>query len=441
MTTDSFPRPVIFSASTPEALLQHCESVLAQLGSADAETQHQAFLESSQNPALASEDARMGFITESLEQTQALLQEGLSALSEKSEEESWSLKKGVHYRKQALEAGKKVIAMFPGQGTQYVGMMKESRELPAIQAAIEGIDACFSKDGKSPLSETIYPAAAADKAQLKAQEAVLTETQNAQPAIGMVSVGLFKLLKGMGLQVDATVGHSFGELTALWAAGVFSDEDFFFLSKARGEAMAPPDDPNFDAGGMLAVRGDVEQVQKDIEEIPDIAVANLNSNNQVVLAGPKQAAADALEPLKAKGYKATLLKVAAAFHSKMVKHAQKPFAESIRSIELQTPQVPVYSNTTGQRYPEDPDAIRAILEDHILNSVLFKTEIDQAYEDGGHVFIEFGPKTVLTGLVSNILEGKPHVALALNPSPRKGSEGQWREAVLQLRLLGMTLEG
>ena len=84
-----------------------------------------------------------------------------------------------------------------------------------------------------------------------------------------------------------TAGQSFGELSALWAAGVLEDKDYYLLAHARGKAMAAPDDPDFDAGSMLAVMGKVDQLEKELKEFPEVKMANLNSKKQVVLAGPK----------------------------------------------------------------------------------------------------------------------------------------------------------
>lgn len=440
MTIKSPIKPVILSAASPDALIQLGETVLEQLESEQAETHYQRLLEDSERLEIPQTDARLGFVADSMEETKALLALGIQTLSKKIEETVWSLRKGVHYRKHGIGEGKKVVAMFPGQGSQYLRMLDESKNLQSLHQAREIIDPLFEKDGLEALSDIIWPESTDDKALVKEQDAKLTLTQHAQPSIGMVSVGLFKLLQAMELQIDATVGHSFGELTALWAAKVFSDEDYFFLAKARGKAMASPDDPDFDAGGMLAVRGDVDQIIEDVKSIPDVTVANLNSRNQVVLAGAKQAVQNAEAPLVEKGYKVTPLHVSAAFHSVLVKHAQEPFAKAVRSVKVHPPQMPVYSNTTGQLYPEDPEAMRPILEQHILNSVLFKTEIENNYERGGYVFIEFGPKNVLTSLVANILEGKPHEVVALNASAKKGSERQWRDGVMQLRLMGIALK-
>ena len=98
---------------------------------------------------------------------------------------------------------------------------------------------------------------------------------------------MFRLLQARGFEADFTAGHSVGELSALWAAGVFNDIDYHRLAVARGKAMAAPDNPGFDAGTMMAVMGKVDSVEELLGDFPDLKVANFNSNKQVVVAGPK----------------------------------------------------------------------------------------------------------------------------------------------------------
>ncbi|MBF0289122.1 MAG: acyltransferase domain-containing protein [SAR324 cluster bacterium] len=419
-----------------------CRSTIEQLESSDANQHYQILLESSQTCEIPAEAARIGFVAESLEETNDLLKTSLKTLESKIQEDSWTLRKGIYYCKQGLDLqGKKVVALFSGQGSQYVGMMDKLKDsFASVRESFHTLNTLFHKERWTSLSEIVFPHPAEDKETQQAQEAHLTRTEHAQPAIGAVSVGLYKILQKAGLKVDATIGHSFGELTALWAAGVFTDKDYFFLAKERGKAMAAPEDPEFDAGGMLAVKADIAQIAEEAKKLPGVFMANLNSNTQVVLAGAKKAVHKAEEILKEKGYSAVILPVSAAFHTSLVKHAQKPFADAIHSIAVRTPKIPVYSNTTGDLYPEDPHTIKAMLEKHILNPVLFKQQIEKAYEDGASLFIEFGPKNILSSLVSNILGDKPHTTVALNPNAKKNSMRQLWDSITHLRILGVNLD-
>ena len=221
---------------------------------------------------------------------------------------------------------------------------------------------------------------------------------------------------------------------------MIDEVDYYKLAYARGQAMAAPDDPNFDAGSMLAVMGKVEKLEGDIADFPEVVMANLNSKKQVVLAGPNEAILKAHDALKEKKYTVVKLPVSAAFHTPLVGHAQKPFSKSIREVIFNKAKIPVYSNATAKAYPSSAKAIQKQLETHILNTVRFREEVENIHRDGGRIFIEFGPKNVLTKLVENILSGKDFSAIALNENPKKDSDLLFREAMVKLCVLGLPVE-
>ena len=268
----------------------------------------------------------------------------------------------------------------------------------------------------------------------------MQQTEYAQPAIGVFSAGLYKILQQAGFKPDFVAGHSFGELTALWVAGVLSEEDYLFLVKARGQAMAAPANPNFDAGGMLAVKGDISQITEVIKNFPQVAVANRNSQQQVVLAGKKGEITQVQDVLKHQGFSTFLLGVSAAFHTPLVSHAQKPFAQAIEKVNFNEAQIPVYTNITGGCYPKEPHVIQKILKEQLLNQVLFQQEIENIYAAGGYCFVEFVHKNVLTNLVKEILSDKPHIAIAVNANHTKNSDKTLREAIVQLQVAGLSLQ-
>jgi acyl transferase domain-containing protein len=436
----STPAAIFLSAPTPVHLLNNCREQLAQLQSETGEQQYAALVESSKSATIPASSARVGFVTASLPETIEFLQIAVSLLGKNGSAEQWEHPRGIYYRKSGMETGGKVVALFPGQGSQYLEMGKElALNFPSIRQAFSQIDGLFITDHQPPLSTTVFPPPVFNPADRAQQSKKLEQTEFAQPAIGVFSLGLYKLLQQVGFSPDFVAGHSFGELTALWAGGVLNDEDYFYLIKARGQAMAPPTVPNFDAGTMLAVKGDAEQLQAEAQKLPDVTIANLNSNQQVILAGPRAAMARAQQHLQATGFGVTPLPVSAAFHTPLVAHAQHPFALAIERTTFNTPAIPVYTNSTGQPYPSDPKAIKVSLEEHILKPVLFKQEIENIYAAGGTIFVEIGPRSVLTNLVKNILGDKPHLAVSLNASQRKSSDNQLRDAFVQLCVAGLSL--
>ncbi len=437
---------VFLSAATPKELDKACNNLLAELETEGAEQRHSQLLESSRENSIPKKHARLGFVTDSLENTVELLGQAISTLESNADKTEWNVK-GIVYREKALETKGKVVALFSGQGSQYMNMAKELFfNFPAMAAPFSALDKLFTgKNGKSaaaarPLSDLVFPIAVFEDEELEAQQAQLQLTENVQPAIGGISAGLLRIARDAGLQIDFAAGHSFGELTALWAAGVIAEDDYYKLAYARGQAMAAPDDPDFDAGSMLAVMGEVEKLEADLTEFPDVVMANLNSKKQVVLAGPTADILQAHDALKAKKYTIVKLPVSAAFHTPLVGHAQKPFAKAIRSVKFNKPQIPVYSNATAKAYPATAKTIQKQLESHILNSVRFREEIGNIHQDGGRIFIEFGPKNVLTKLVDNILSGEKYTAVALNENPKKDSDRLLREAMVKLCVMGFPLQ-
>ena len=432
---------LVLSAPTSKELIAECNDVLQKLESEEGEKHYQELSQACKAAEISAKNARLGFVSASLTEACALLKLAVDTLQAKGEEESWDLPKGVYYRREGLDLSGKVVALFSGQGAQYLGMGNElACDYPPLIDAYRNMDQLFIKDGWEPLSQTVFPRPVFDPDQEAANTAQLQRTEYAQPAIGVMSAGLYNILHEAGFQPDFVAGHSFGELTALWAAQVLSDADYFALARARGKAMAAPQDPDFDAGTMLAVIGDFEKIKADVRDLPTVTLANLNSKREVVVAGSTKDMAAAQKSLEENGYRVIPLPVSAAFHTTLVGHAQKPFAKALRAATFKSPKCPVYSNTTGKPYPSDPEAIQKILGQHILNPVLFKEEIENIYNGGGQIFVEFGPKGILTKLVGNILEGKPHIAIALNATPKKGSEYQLRQAVIQLRVAGLPLQ-
>ncbi|MFT5701407.1 MAG: acyl transferase domain-containing protein [Desulforhopalus sp.] len=385
---------------------------------------------------------RCGFVAKNAGDAIAMIKQALRQLAAQAGVAEWSTPTGVFYRASGLDSRGKVVALFPGQGSQYLNMGRDlACNFPSILETIAQMDSEFTTAGCAQLSSITYPIPVFTTEDRAAQDATLRLTEHAQPAIGTFSVALFKAFKQAGFTADFSAGHSFGELTALWAADVLSDSDFMMLARRRGQAMAAPDDKDFDAGTMIAVLGESAKVADDIKHIKDISIANYNSNNQVVVAGVTSQIEIALTELKAKGYKVIPLPVSAAFHTPLVGHAQKPFAKAINSAKFNAPKIPVFANGTGKAHSNSAADIKKCLKSHTLESVYFAEEIDNLYLEGGRIFVEFGPKNVLSLLVDNILKDKTDVTtIAVNGNPKKSADEQMRLAAVQMAVLGLKLE-
>jgi acyl transferase domain-containing protein len=308
---------------------------------------------------------------------------------------------------------------------------------PPVREHLAAADALFAEVGERPLSDAIYPPPAFDEAARAAQEERLRATALAQPAIGALSAAMFDLLRQAGFAPDLAAGHSFGELTALWAAGALHDDAFRRLARVRGAAMTVP--PGADAGAMLAVAGAAGPVGEAVGALDGVVIANVNAPDQTVIAGPSASLAEAQRIVEQRGLAAVRLPVAAAFHTPLVRHALEPFADAVRSCPVQAPRIPVFANATGEPYPEDAEGVASQLAGQLVEPVQWASVVEGLYAAGARVFVEVGPRAVLTGLVHRILGDRPHAAVALDAGREHRGEQGLLDAMVQLRVLGLRL--
>ena len=331
-------------------------------------------------------------------------------------------KKNIFFR-HPEKSGKpgKTAFVFSGQGSQYVNMGNDLVcRFPEAMTTIENARAAF--DHSTDLADFIYPLPAQNSEQQKAQEQNLRQTDVAQPALGAISVSMLKILERFEIRPDATCGHSFGELTALHAAGRIDEQTLFHLAAARGRFMAMAGQ-GAEKGAMLAVKARISELETIVKSMnSDVILANKNSPFQGVLSGSTNAIANARKICNDKKFKTIQLPVAVAFHSFLVESAGKPFAETLKNISIKPTNIPVFSNTTGIAYPDDSEKAKQLLGKQLISPVEFVSEIQNIYRSGIRTFIEVGPKSALTGLIREILTDQEDLlALALDPSVGKRS--------------------
>ncbi|MET0336254.1 MAG: SDR family NAD(P)-dependent oxidoreductase [Caulobacter sp.] len=310
--------------------------------------------------------------------------------------------RAIHWRSQ--EPVGKVAWLFPGQGSQYVGMLRELFVYFPHLAEDLGDNA--------DLAAAIFAPRAYDEAQRERQLQSLTDTKIAQPALALVETALARWLAQLGLKPDMAAGHSFGELAALAHAGRLSPQAAVDLARKR--ALAILASIQGDCGAMAAVAASAQSLSDLLSRQPGVVVANENSPRQVVISGPSAAVASIVAALKDQGIAAKALTTACAFHSSLVAKAADLFAKDLEAVAFEPASWPVYSNVTAKAHADDPDALRTLLAQHVAKPVRFADEIAQMHADGARVFVEVGPRRVLTGLVGQILDGQPHQAIALD---------------------------
>jgi [acyl-carrier-protein] S-malonyltransferase len=281
-----------------------------------------------------------------------------------------------------------VIAfLFPGQGSQAVGMGKAFAErFPEARAVFEEADRALGE----PLSDLIF----------KGPAERLTLTENTQPAILAASVAAFRVLEASGCRPAMVAGHSLGEYSAHVAAGTIDFADAIRLVRNRGRYMqeAVP----VGTGAMAAILGldpaRVEQACREAAAGEIVSAANLNSPAQVVIAGTAAAVTRASERAKALGAKrAVPLQVSAPFHCALMQPAQDRLEPELRALRARNPQIPVVANVDAELKRDAASAIDALVQ-QVSAPVRWDDIMRRLVAEGVNVFVEVGPGNVLAAM-------------------------------------------
>jgi [acyl-carrier-protein] S-malonyltransferase len=288
-----------------------------------------------------------------------------------------------------------IAAIFPGQGSQKVGMGKALADaFPICRETFAEADAALA----DALSRIVF----------EGPEDQLTLTSNQQPAILTVSIAAFRLLASKGLKPSFVAGHSLGEYSANVAAGTFAFADAVSIVRRRGQYMqeAVP----VGSGAMAAILGldadAVAEVCRDaLKEKTNgevVSPANINGGGQIAIAGSAAAVARASELAKARGARrAVPLPVSAPFHCALMKPAEARLAPELRALHTQNPRVPVVANVDAQPKRDAQGAIEALVA-QVSAPVRWEAVVQRLASEGVTTYVEVGPGTILSGLVKRI---------------------------------------
>ena len=280
-----------------------------------------------------------------------------------------------------------VAWVFPGQGSQKMGMAKQIENLPNTKERFGYASEIFERnlfeicelnsEPKNPLID-------------------LNNTRNTQICLFIVESILLDALKDNGFKPTYVAGHSLGEITALYCADVFSFEECVSLIKVRSQLMV-----NAGKGSMAAVIGfDRNQLDLLVKNIDDVVIANDNSSSQVVLSGSKEALDSLSRDISCKRF--LNLNVSGAFHSPFMDEPAAKFSEYLKQINFKKPSFPVISNYDPS-FSSDPNELKIRLEKQMCNGVRWRETMDLMAKESDLHIVEIGPSNVLSGL------GKRHL--------------------------------
>ncbi len=286
----------------------------------------------------------------------------------------------------------KIAFIFPGQGSQTVGMGKQlADKYPNAASIFQRANSRLEID----LTSLIF----------EGPQETLTLTANAQPALLTTSIAILEKFKEANIVPDYVAGHSLGEYSALVAAGALSFEDAVYAVRKRGELMEEAVPAG--VGTMAAILGmDSQELKQITDQITaegnSVQLANLNCPGQIVISGTVEGVSLASQMAKEKGAKRVIpLDVSGPFHSALMEPAAKKFSAVLEGLDINNASIPVISNVTA-RPITDADEVKVKLIEQLYSPVLWENSVETLVELGVDTFIEIGPGKVLSGLVKKV---------------------------------------
>lgn len=388
--------------------------------------------------------ARLGLVVGSIDELMTRLRAVEPLLRDLSRQRVHDARGVYFWDEPAGRGGNGTLAfLFPGEGSQYPGMLADlCFHFPELRLEIEKADriARHSDDGPPP-SHCLF----ADDLQT---DGALWMTDTAVTAVLASQWGMFQILKRLNLNPAAVVGHSSGELPALAAAGALKTVDALApqgaLETALGRLAAIfrglEADGKIPGASLVAIGADRARVESAIRAAGGSAVVAMdNCSRQVVLAGPSQEVEAISESLRAEGLLCEALPFSRAYHTPAFESVMGPLNAFYDGLEFHRPHRRVYSCSTANLMPEDPNAIRRLAAGQWTRPVAFRETIETMHRDGIRVFVDVGARGNLSGYVDDILRNEPAFAVAAN-LPRRSGTTQLNHLVASLFAQGISLD-
>jgi acyl transferase domain-containing protein/phosphopantetheinyl transferase len=371
-----------------------------------------------------SRDVTLGLVATSVEDLARKLERALARLSDPACRRIRDVG-GLYFTETPLAREGKVAFLFPGEGSQYLGMLADlCREFPVVRRCFDAMDRYFAADARGfVLSDLVFPPPAFSEAERLAAERRLWEMDIAVEAVYTANQAIHQLLTEFKIRPDVLLGHSTGEYSAMRAADMLDNDAqerrAHELHQLHGGATAEGKVPL--EARLIAVGASRDRVEAACAPLGEaVCVAMDNCRHQVVVVAPAPVADKAEAIFTAEGFLYESLSFDRPYHTPFF----ADFAENLRGfgdkLIVREPATPLYSATTAALFPDDVAEIRRIAHDHWLKPVEFCKTIERMHDDGVRLFVEVGPRGNLTAFVDDILAGRSFAAIAANVTRRSG---------------------
>ncbi len=323
---------------------------------------------------------------------------------------------GVYYGEDPLADGARTAFLFPGQGSQYVGMGGDLLDVfPFLGPVVEDVAAVARRWTGHDILPVIFPNGKPGEEELEELKENLVRTDYNHPALLAMWCAIDLFLRRAGIRPHMAAGHSVGEYGALHAAGIFGLEATGAVTCVRGARAYEQCHRSGSMAAVAAPADAVEDVLRDVQGL--VVVANKNCRMQSVISGETAAVDRSLELFEKRGYRCRRLRVSSAFHTDLMSPCVGPFREALEYLPVRRPEIPVQCNLTGTAYRADgnfAEELRDALARHLVSPVEFMANVESLYAAGVRLFLEVGPGSVLCSFTDNILGERPHWSFATN---------------------------
>lgn len=334
--------------------------------------------------------------------------------------------------------GGQLAMLFPGEGSPRVGAMRElAVAFPSVRLAFERFDRLLLDAGGTPVGPYVFRPIGGDEHERDEAETALRDVARAAAVAQAADLAMLELVRLVGIDGEMACGHSGGEWAAMVAGGMLED---IAVAQLHGALVGNVDTAGIPDTAMFAVGTDMERAAALARSIgTGLEVANDNCPHQVVVAVPTMDGGTFADLCRDERIVAERLPLAQPVHTQRYEAVVEPITVAFDNVEVSPSRIPVYACSTASPFAREREDIVGTASASPATSVRFRETVERMYADGARIFVEVGPRNVLTGFVGDILAGKPHHAVALD-APGRGGIGALMHALAQLAACGVTFD-